>query len=139
MNKMLFRSAALIAAAVVAVAPTSALACYCDDPGSPARQLREADVVFVGRAGFSRKVGPDLASTTFTVVEAFKPRSLHARTQVSVSHFTRSPMCGVSFIPLKKYILITYREEGGGLGTSSCSRPTHSVDAYRQASQNRAR
>ena len=128
---------ALVAVSVLAAG--AAWACSCVRYESAARQLAEAEVMFIGRAVSSANHAlgdhhPDgVVTTRFEVRRTIKGAPLAERV---VLHSTQmGGMCGVRFARGRDYVVIAHRRPAGGLSTSSCSAAQFPLAEYEQAAR----
>lgn len=130
--QQVMRKVAITLAFATILAAGTALACRCVQYASAADHLREADVMFVGRAEESvarDEDGLSLGLTRFAVQTTIKGNAQAVR---SVVHDTEPTACGVTFVPGRTYTILASWNDGR-LVTGSCSRPQFPLGDYVRA------
>src|SRR5262245_53387749 len=123
----LTRRMRLACAAIVLTAftlsPRAAAACVCESSGPPCQNYFHVDAVFVGAVRATALLGssPDAAfqrqSIVFDVERAFRG------VQGPTAELTTSGGdCAYQFKSGERYLVYAYKQPGGGLSTSICSR-----------------
>lgn len=124
------RIPALLLLGLLAFVPVrEAAACSCVPPPPPAEELARRDAVFAGTATRIRHFQDDniaMVRVRLRVERAFK--GTPGRT-VEVVTPRDSATCGFPFTEGQRYLVYANAEEGGGLGTSLCSRTARLEDA----------
>lgn len=125
---MVFASRGLLVlvfvAALVVIQPNCAYACSCRPPGSPAEELGESDVVFLGRvvsvATPNKPIenSSDVTTVTFETSKGWKGDVTQTLTLTTPGS---SASCGVSFVQGEEYVVYAQSNEGT-LTTNLCSR-----------------
>lgn len=131
---MIFRALILSVVATSVIAVSAALACSCVRYANAEAQLRNADVMFVGRAVETTTREEDggltVGVTRFVVERTLKG---DARDVQTVEHSTTMRgMCGVVFAGGQTYTVLA-SAHGGRLATGSCSRPQFPIAEFEQA------
>lgn len=129
---MIFRALILSIIATSVIAVSAAFACSCVRYANAEAHLRNAEVMFVGRAVETitrNDNGMTVGVTRFVAVRTLKG---HARDVQSIEHSMVGGMCGVTFRRGETYAVIA-DADGHRLVTSSCSMPQFPIAEYEQA------
>ncbi len=126
---MIFRALILSVVATSVIAVSAALACSCVRYANAEAQLRNAEIMFVGRAVETvtrDDNGMTVGVTRFAVVRTLKG---HARDVQSIEHSMVGGMCGVTFRRGQTYAVIA-DADGHRFVTSSCSMPQFPIAEF---------
>jgi hypothetical protein len=130
---MIFRALMLSIVATSVIAVSAAFACSCVRFASAETQLRNAEVMFVGRAietTTREDNGMTVGVTRFVVERTLKG---DARNVQTVEHLTTmGGMCGVVFARGQAYTILASAHRGR-LATGSCSRPQFPIAEFEKA------
>jgi len=130
---MLVRRLGLSLIMAGAIAVSAAIACSCARHPSAAAQLRDAEVMFVGRAertATRSENGLTIGVTRFAVERTLKGE---VRAERRIEHgMETGGMCGVVFQRGRTYTVIAHAHEGR-LVTSSCASPQFPLADYERA------
>lgn len=129
---MIFRALILSVVATSVIAVGAAFACSCVHYANAEAQLRNAEVMFVGRAVETTTREENGMTIGITLFEVERTLKGDAHDVLRIEHSMVGGMCGVTFQRGQAYAVIAEADDHRFV-TSSCSAPQSPIAVFEQA------